>query len=369
MSEESNTSTFKLKDGISIIKDVGPWVYAGALAVLYGVGFISLNAYLVRFGVFDFEFVNTRYFLVAANFVLFVGVFYMFAGREVHRGKDWLRSELAWINRNGEDKIATNIAFAHSILSVFFACCLSAAAYTSIAIDRSESAIFYFALAGAFCVKKILEVRNLNSRYPQATRLLIMVTETAAMGVFFAVGGFSMMTVVFFHYFGLIFVVNLVLHRFERLERTTDLLVFTGFFSVEYIIIVAIFFGATIYGNVSPAIGGARAQDVSIALAEDTVKILQPIGWTSKEKTVAGKLVHQTSSYVYISTKEKTLRLRISDVVGMALIPEKEKKDALSAWLESQKKTNTTIPTSKEREVPKAIPSKTAAHHEVFGPQ
>ena len=283
MSDTTNTPAVpsRVTEAIAIIKDVGPWFYAIAVASLYICGFLVLNATLAKYNIFDFDFVNSRYFLTGANFLFFVIVFYLFAGREILFGKKWLSKDLEAMNKKGKSGFWSALAFAHSLISILFACCFSAAFYTSIAFGGAEAAVFYAAVAITFLIRYTLDVTNIDVKHPRFNTVVALLGEMGAIFVFFVLADSVKMITVFSVYFGAVAVINFIADRFDRYRTTKDLLTFTGVYGSVIFLTTAISYGALIYGDASPKIGGARPQEASATLTEDAKKVLTSFKWTS----------------------------------------------------------------------------------------
>ncbi|WP_234196321.1 hypothetical protein [Pseudacidovorax sp. NFM-22] len=146
-----------------------------------------------------------------------------------------------------------------------------------------------------------------------------------------------MMIIVFTHYLGGMFYLNIVLHVTSKNKTTWDQMLFTGLYSTVFIIGAAVSFGTQFYGQVSLKLGGAKPQTVRIGLSDDALKKIPTELVTTDRQLVEGKLIHQNSSHLYFSLKESTVRIRASDVVSLILKPEPE-KNIWGDWIKPQSK-------------------------------
>ena len=125
------------------------------------------------------------------------------------------------------------------------------------------------------------------------------------------------MLLVFTSYFGICFVINIVLDGFTRYARTADRLTFTGVYAVFFLLSTAVAYGTLFYGQVTSKLGGARPQTVSLGLSDEALKALPAPFTVASGQILSGKLIHQTPAYTYITSSGNTLRIRTADVVAL----------------------------------------------------
>jgi hypothetical protein len=321
----SESTTLALGERLlPIVKQIGLWFYAMAIAALYVSGFLVLNSSLAKYGVLDIEFIDARYFLAGAIFVLFLVCFYLFAGRAVLFTPSWLQKDLARTNRDGARPIWSFVVFVHSIVTAVFFCCLSTTMFTSLAIPSANTVAFTAMLAGAFVVLYTIDVTNCDLRFPRASETFSLAVKVAAVYAFFAHGESSTLFSVFALYVSIFFFINLVIDRFTRYKKTNDLVAFTGVYVVVFFVISAAGFGSLVFGHVSSKLGGAKPQTVTISLSEDARKSLPPLISSGTGQLADGKLIHQTPIHMYVESSGQTVRLRTADVVVLVVKPEPE---------------------------------------------
>jgi hypothetical protein len=306
---------------LPLIKDIGHWLYGLAVAALYVCGFLVLNSHLAKHGVFDFEFVDARYFLAGATFAFYLVCFYLFGGRAILFTPRWLGQALQRMNSDGRKPFWSFVLFVHSILTLVFFCCLSAGLFTSIAISRAETTAFYAALGGAFFLKYTLDITNLDLKFPRASQAIMILAELGATYGFFFYSGTGAMRSVFFSYLAICIFINFVLDVFRRYKRTADQVTFNGLYAVVFLISSAISFGGLFYGEITPRLGGARPQAVSLIVSDDVRHALPLAVPSMGNQGLEGNLIHQTQSHVYVETSGRTVRLRSADVIALVITP------------------------------------------------
>lgn len=315
---------------LASIKENGSFVYALLAASIYVFGFLVLNAHLAKHGIVDYDFVDARYILSGASFVFFLVCFYLFAGRTVLNTPRWLEEDMRHYKKLGLNPGWAFVVFVHSLVNMGFQCCLSAALFTLTAFGDIETAFFYMALAGAFFILYTLDITNLDIRFPRIHLLVSLAVRLGASIAFFANPESGILLAVFLMYVMLVMFINLVLDSLTRHVATRDRISYSAVYSVLILLSTAIAFGALLFGNVSTKIGGARSQSVAATLAKNATEVLPPELMSNPAYTVAGKLIHQTDRFAYIEVSEKTIRLRSSDIVALAVTPEKQR----SFWTE-----------------------------------
>jgi len=294
-----------------------------SLAIAYVIGFLVVNAHLAKFGISDIEFVSARYLLAAANFAFFLVCLYLFAGRAVFLGPKWLSEDLKHIPASGGSRKWPLIVFVHSLVALVFFCCFSAATFTTVALWQAETTLFYAVLGGTFIIVYTLDVTNLDIRFPRSTLLVQLCVKLAAICAFFITPKWENLTTVFFSFLGIALHINFVLDHLKRYKLTVDRATFTVIYSLLFLLVAALWFGALLYGRVSPKLGGARPVQVSVGLVESTRNLVPGLLAPGDKPFVEGLLIYQTSGHVYLQVKDMTVRLREADVTVITMRPEK----------------------------------------------
>lgn len=305
------------------LRQLGAWLFPIAVGSLYVAGFLVLNSNLARYGFMDVEFVDGRYLLAGASFVLYLACFYLFAGRAVLFTPTWLKEDLSHLNRNGPRPVWSAVVFVHANLTAVFFACLSAALFTQLAIGGSETTYFYMALAGAFFVSYTLDITNLDLRFPKTSDALNIIVKSIAVSVFFiSVSVHSNLLAVLIGYGVLFLFINLAIDAFVRRGITKDRVTFTGLYTVVVLSGAAMSYGTFIYGEVSPKLGGARARTVYVALKDDPTPGLPLALAQPASAPLSGRLIHQTDKFTFLSVDGHTVRLRSDDIRILTIVPE-----------------------------------------------
>lgn len=289
-------------------------------------------------GIVDYEFVDARYILSGAVFAFFLICFYLFAGRAAVHTPRWLGEDIKLYKRLGLSPKWSAVVFIHSQVNAAFACCLSAGLFTLTAFGDRESAFFFAVLAGAFVLLYWFDTTDRDLKNPRNHLVVSLAIRLIAVVAFFANPESGMLGTTFGLTLALFVFINLTLDLITRHGATKDQLSFSGVYSLVTLMTVAIAFGATLYGQVSSRIGGARPQSASIVLTKEAIGSLPPDLVSGTPPIVSGKLIHQIDKYLYLSATEKTIRIRNSDVVAMVATPERH-QPFWSEFVESKVRT------------------------------
>ena len=267
-------------------------------------------------------------------------------------GKKWLQQDVERINKDKPSRFWTILIFVHSFIHCIFFCCLSAALFTSLAIDHDESFGFYAGLSVAFFVTYTFSITNWDIKFPKLCEIVTLILKVFAIYAFFVSVSSGVMLIAFFTYFGLFVFINFVIDGFDRYRTTPDRITFSAIYAAVFLLVTAVGYGTLFYGKVSTKLGGAHPQSVSIALSEETRRSLPLPVEVPENKVLEGLLIHQTPSYTYISSSGHTIRLRDGDVV--AIVSKLEPEKAFLKEFFQASETVTTLPSTSPAQLPAA---------------
>ncbi len=314
------------KDGYSLwstIASAKPYIWAVTVAGFYLSGFLVLNAHLAKYGLTDFDFIRGRYLLAAANFAIFVICFYLFAGRAIVLGQNWLVKDLQYINRQGSNRFWSLAVVIHSYVRLVFFVCLSSATYTSLALWQVETTLFYAMLSAAFLFSYTIDITNLDVRFYKINEIVQIGVKLSAILVFFFTPNSPNMKSVFLLYFVIVVYVNFVIDGFQRRKIDADRIIFSSIHCVVALLTIALMFGATFFGSVSSKLGGGRMQEVSLKLMDNVKGTLPSYVQMADDGLIKGQLIYQTEKYLYMIISGQTIRFRDDDVAIVSFKGEK----------------------------------------------
>lgn len=349
--EGGNRST-GIAQFVPMLKEHGPMVYAFLVASLYVCGFLVLNAHLAKYGVEDYEFIDARYFLAGASFTFFLVCFYLFAGRAVLNMPQWVQEDVGYFHKIGAHPSWFIIAFLHSLVSAAFSCCLSAALFSFAAFGNFETAFFYAVLAGAFFILYTFDITNLDIKFPRTHLIISLAVKVIAIIAFFSNIGTGMLLTVFSLYVALFVFINLVLDSLTRHGATSDRISYSTIYAAVILLTIALAYGSLSFGNVTPKIGGARPQQILVALSKEASEMIPTELKQTTGKPLSGKLVYQTEKHIYVDIAGKTARFRTADVVALVVSPEQEQNFWTEFAQKSAQAVSSPTPSLKETTAP-----------------
>jgi hypothetical protein len=300
-------------NGINVITKIGPKILAIGLGVAYISGFLVFNAYLNRFGITEFDIVNSRYLIPGAIFIFYLVCFYLFAGRNIVLVKKWMGDDIKQLLGTGAHPFWGFIAFIHSYVHFAFFLCISSALFSSIAFSQSETYMFYGVLMIAFIFSYSFDITNLDVRYPKVNLIFQFIFKIPAVFVFFYFQETTKLTLLFFSYFTIAIYINFVLDHLERYKLTADRLGFSAMHAVIVILVYAVLFGSIFYGDISRKIGGGEAISTSIGLSENLTKFLSS-DLEIKGNIIEADILFISNNHIFIETNGKTFRISEKDI-------------------------------------------------------
>jgi hypothetical protein len=321
-------------------------IWAVAVGGFYLCGFLTLNAYLARFGLVEIEVAGNKYLLAASNYLFFLFCFYLFAGRGIVLGKKWFIENNTRANPKNS-MFWSSIIQIESLVGLLFSICFSSAVYTSTAIGAREAIYFYLYLGISFLVSYSLDVFNLDIKYRKFALVVRLFLNLGAVIVFFSSKNADAIIGLFSLYFGMTLYINQVLDKFERHKIDKDVLIFSVFHSIFFICVTASVYGALIFGLVSPKYGGGLPVQVKLALIPEVRPTLGKLLDHDIPEIVEAKLIYSTEKFIFVSAFEQTIRLKAGDVSLMTLTGIQDRPSIVEALaphttLEHNNRTQTT---------------------------
>ena len=260
------TDTESTKPSVTSILDAAAKGVGLLVGLIYLCGFLTMNSYLYKYGVVGLGIGNSDYLVAGSIFALYMTIYALFGGRAIVLGKNWMADQAKLLSKVWNPTAGPRVAFAYSLIQFAFFHCLSAAFFTSIAIDGFESYWFYAVVGLAFLIIYPLDVSNFDIRHPYAFTNIDAALKLAAIAVFFILPPAEHRRYAFFVFVAFSTYIDIVLDYFERHRVDKDQIIFTIVNSTIFFLTAAVSFGALFYGDISRKIGGGRPIEMEIGI-------------------------------------------------------------------------------------------------------
>lgn len=245
--------------------------------------------------------------------------------------KHWLGQHIDHLRERKAPSISPLIAFVHMFIELAFFHCLSAALFSTFAFGQIESFGFYAVLSLVFIVSYGMDISNWDVRHPFAHLIIDGLLKLIAVFSFFYLSSGSNIYIIFVMFVGYSMYINLVLDSFERYRITKDRIVFNMGYTAIFILLSAVTFGSSVYGNVSKKIGGGKPLEMTIGLNENSLE-----GHVGEiESPIVGEIVYSTQDNVYIQIDKDTLIIPRSSVKWLSF--HNKNNDGISEFLKKMK--------------------------------
>ena len=304
-----------------------PQVLTIIVSSLYVCGFLAINSHLGQFSLNDHNLANSNYLIVGGLYGGFLVIWYFSAGRSIISSKTRVTNEIEAAVKHGSGRFWIVIIFSKSIAQIVFFTCLSAALFSLLLSETSTSNRFYKYLVILFLVGYPWDFLNLDLRFPYATQIFLLVTNTLAVYVFFSSVQANSPTMRVLIHMALISVcVNFLLDSMERFRITVDHISYNLIFSIIFFIFNSVPFGAIHFKHISSTFGGIQPKQISIVVTDDSVESwMKNIGLKTRP-SLETKLIYENREELFLSISEDiTLRLPKNVVGGIKLEPSDNK--------------------------------------------
>ena len=286
---------------------------------IYVCGFLATNAHLGRFGIFDFDLINSRYVVVGILYCIFVGFWLFFVGHFLW-GRVWYDDEI-------EEKNSIWSSLPARIHWLFLIC-VSTALFTLIFHERAEAG-YFCALAAVLRIispwwENLWESRGLYSRFPLGDSAIEPAVSVLAIVLFFATMGVDALgMIVFFHFLVMSIYGRFILQRAKQHKDrkkygdNENHLAHGVVHIVVLIVLSSTSFGWLQYGKIGPHLGGGQSQSVEIVVVDvRTSERLQAMGLPAKP-TLKAELIHEDEENVFVGVDTKTIQLPREVIAGV----------------------------------------------------
>ena len=299
-----------------------PQAASAILAGTYLAGFLVLNAHLGKRGIFDFSLANSRYLIAGVLFIVFLVIWYLFAGRAIIFAKKWIDEDIESATERGLGPIWHFVILVNAFIRVGFFTCISAASFSLTLLGSAEPKVFFIYLIVLFLVAYPWDFLNFDHRFPRANQVFELATRAVGILVFFTtVTSDSPTMSVFWHFAVMSVYVNFVLDSFDRFKITVDRFTYHMIYSAVFVLLSSSMFGLWHYEHIRSAFGGGQLQVVEIMIGDQTVRNgLMNMGF-EVTPSLKANLVHENQQEFIVEIEGQTIRLSRKTVAGFKVLP------------------------------------------------
>ena len=299
-----------------------PQAASAILAGTYMAGFLVLNAHLGKHGIFDFSLANSRYLIAGALFIMFLVIWYLFAGRSIIFVKKWMDEDIASATELGLGPIWHLVIVISAFMRAGFFTCISAAFFSLTLWGGAETKEFLIYCLALFLIAYPCGFLNFDIRFPRVNQVFEFATRAVGILVFFTTVTSDSPTISVFGHFAIMSVyVNLVLDSFDRFKITVDRFTYHIIYSAVFVLLSSSLFGLWHYEHIKSAFGGGQIQMVEIIISDQTVRSgLKDMGF-EVNPSLKANLVHENQQEFILEIEGQTIRLSRETVAGFKVLP------------------------------------------------
>jgi hypothetical protein len=290
-----------------------------AVTVIYVFGFIAFNAHLSKYGYIDRSIANPQFFVTGSLFLLFMGSWFLFAGRAIILGKKWMSNDLAIFAASNIRSPWPLLVFIESFLHLLFFIGMSVTSFGLLAYD-TQAVQYIIGTIGTigFFILYTIDIYHLDIKYPRLSLIAKMLFKIVWLVIF------SISAAIDYRFgalFGVFFCIcmyaNIILDRFERSLPDRDLVIFTGLHGVVFALSTAVIFGHLFYGDIKAKIGGGEPQIAHIALNES----VQLPGVQTEDNVISGSLLYSNDRDTLLLIGSAPVVIRTAGVKALKIEP------------------------------------------------
>ncbi|ACM93565.1 putative NH2 terminus uncertain [Nautilia profundicola AmH] len=276
------------------IKFIKEYIFI-AILLVYILGFIVINSYIGTYQFYQTEILNNLYLIAGMQFMVFIGIYYFFVGKQFIYGDKWINEEILFIEC--KSFICISVIYVRYLIEIFFQSSLATIVFLSIFIEIKFDKYYSF-LAISFLFLFFFDITNLDIKFKKTKFFLETTFKLIAIYFFFKYCFYFKHTLyVFSLYFAISIYITFVIYILATYNKTYERILFTVFMGLLFLISIALSFGKYIYPNISKKYGGGKKEIIKIYLKDNNV--------------YNGYLILDTNIYTVIKDQETNKTIKI----------------------------------------------------------
>ena len=289
------------------------------IACLYTAGFIVVQSHIGKRGVVDFSIANTRYLIAGVLFIVFLVIWYLFAGRSIIFLKRWQDQEIDAMK--AFHPLWRILILLSSFLRVVFFLGLSVNLYSLLLLREYQSTEFSTFLMVLFLIDYCLVIFKLDQRLPRASqigRLLIVGTGAVAFHITTTMSPPIVLAQLLFLVMSIL--VNLMVESYERWEVTREKRIFDFLYASIFIALFASVFGLFQFEYIKSAFGGGQPRFVTIGVKDKYTQTALANMGIDLTKYPEVQLFHESEAAFYFDIGGRMFRLNRDSIAAMEVL-------------------------------------------------
>lgn len=294
-------------------------------------GFIIVNIYLAGLGIHDYSLFRMKYLSAGFLFIGILTVYFFFVWRRIYYAEEDVGNIAVNLIGKTNSKLLGHLWGIFSMALVYadnaFGIVVATSFVSSILFSVNKIGIFWGFLAFYFLIDYPLVRWGKYKKFPRITFTTSFVFYIVSLFVFFYFIKEKEPRTLFWIFVGITIVINFILDFRKKRQQggnyITKLSLFDWIWVVVFIIMVGISFGKTLYGKITPGLGGGKPIAVTLMIDQNALPSVKEIPIKgSSNLTEKVFLVLQTEKEIYITfpidnENEKVVQLNKQLVQGI----------------------------------------------------
>lgn len=300
-----------------------------ALIAFYALGFIVVNSYLIKIGVYSFNILNSQYLAAGVIFGAAGGIFGFVVGRRIYFLEHDFSEFASLGSKFRYPKIWVLFCFVYVYVEVVFGGVVGAFWTANLLFDDIKGlSNLLILLTVAFLVDYLILWRGgVYKNHPfVALPVAFIGFNIIAFSAIILVPDIRMYSL-YILYFTAGIVLNIVI---DVSYRRTGNILFTAFWGIITLFTAAAIFGNVFYGEVKRQYGGGKPFPVQFVVSEEFPTYLANVLKVENGLTAEVNILGETNSEFLIQTRapdqNEQISLRISRTLINAVVPVRSKK-------------------------------------------
>jgi hypothetical protein len=276
-------------------------------------GFIIVNVYLADFGIYDYSLFRMKYLSAGFLFIMILAVYFFFVWRKIYYAEEDV-GEIARILMTGSISkfgrsfwgfLAMIIVYADNAFGIVVATTLiSMLAFPYINIGLVFGFLFLF-----FIIDYPMIKLNIYQKSPRVMFITSCIFHILSVFLFFAFIKEGEARMLFWTLVAITFIINSILDLRKKQQPegsyVTKLSTFDFIWIMICVIGLSVYFGKTLYGKISPELGGGKPKTISLIIEKKDMSFFKKISIEINNNISEDLfLLQQTNNEIYIVSKK-----------------------------------------------------------------